>query len=52
MTREDALNSVIKNIENKQDVLDKITLFGFTAEEMLEAGATYEDVLSFGGIIN
>ena len=51
MTREDALISVVNNIENKQDAADIITLFGFTAEEMLEAGATYEDVLSFGGII-
>ena len=52
MTRESALESVIKNIENKQEVIDKITLFGFTAEEMLEAGAAYEDVLAFGGIVN
>ena len=51
MTRESALSSVIKNIEKKSDVIDTITLFGFTAEEMLEAGATYEDVMSFGAII-
>ncbi len=51
MTRESALNSVIKNIENKSDVIDTITLFGFSAEEMLEAGATYEDVKAFGGLI-
>ena len=35
----------------KEDVLDKITLFGFSAEEMLEAGAEYEDVLAFGGMV-
>ena len=51
MTREDALSSVIQNIENKSDVIDTITLFGFTAEEMLEAGAAYEDVLAFGGLV-
>lgn len=51
MTRESALNSVINNIENKSEVLDTITLFGFTAEEMLEAGASYEDVMAFGGMI-
>ena len=51
MTRESALNSVIENIENKAEVIDTITLFGFTAEEMLEAGATYEDVMSFGGLV-
>ena len=51
MTREAALSSVVNNIENKSEVLDTITLFGFTAEEMLEAGAAYEDVMSFGAII-
>ena len=51
MTRESALTSVINNIEHKAEVIDTITLFGFTAEEMLEAGAAYEDVLSFGGLI-
>ena len=52
MTREAALNSVIKNIEDKDKVIDTITLFGFSAEEMLEAGAAYEDVLAFGGIVS
>lgn len=52
LTRESALESVIKNIENKNDVVDMITLFGFSAEEMLEAGATYEDVMALGGFIN
>ncbi len=51
MTRESALESVIKNIEHKNEVIDTITLFGFTAEEMLEAGAAYEDVMAFGGMI-
>ena len=51
MTRESALSSVIANIEHKSEVIDTITLFGFTAEEMLEAGAAYEDVMSLGGII-
>ena len=52
MTRESALNSVIKNIENKSKVIDTITLFDFTAEEMLEAGAAYEDVMALGGIVH
>ncbi len=51
MTRESALNSVINNIENKSEALDTITLFGFTAEEMLEAGAAYEDVMAFGALV-
>ncbi len=52
MTRESALESVINNIEKKDEVIDTITLFGFSAEEMLEAGATYEDVMAFGGMIS
>lgn len=52
MTRESALESVIKNIEKKDEVIDTITLFGFSAEEMLEAGAAYEDVMAFGGMIS
>ena len=51
MTREAALTSVIENIEQKEHVIDTITLFGFSAEEMLEAGAAYEDILSFGGLV-
>ena len=52
MTRESALDSVIKNMDNKNDVIDTITLFGFSAEEMLEAGAEYEDVMALGGLIS
>jgi len=51
MTRESALSSVIKNINHKNEVIDTITLFGFSAEEMLEAGAEYEDVVALGGIL-
>ncbi len=52
MTRESALDSVVKNLDKKNDVIDTITLFGFTAEEILEAGADYEDVMALGGLIN
>lgn len=51
MTREAALCEVVRNIEHKDEVIDTITLFGFKAEEMLEAGAAYEDVMAFGGIV-
>ena len=51
MTRETALETVIKNMDRKNDIIDTITLFGFTAEEMLEAGAEYEDVMALGGIV-
>ena len=52
MTRESALESVVKNLDKKIDVIDTITLFGFTAEEMLEAGAEYEDVMALGGFVS
>lgn len=52
MTRKSALDFVIKNIDNKKEVIDTITLFNFSAEEMLEAGAEYEDVVAFGGLID
>ena len=51
MTRETALDSVVKNITNKNEVIDTIPLFGFSAEEILEAGAAYEDVVALGGMI-
>ena len=52
MTRESALDNVVKNMDNKNEIIDTITLFGFTAEEMLEAGAEYEDVMALGGLIS
>jgi hypothetical protein len=52
ITREAALASVVKNIEKKAEVINTITLFDFTAEEMLEAGAAYEDVMALGGMIH
>ena len=51
ITRESALDSVIKNLDKNADVMDTITLFGFTAEEMLEAGAEYEDVMALGNLV-
>ena len=51
MTRESALDSVVKNLDKKYDIIDTITLFGFTAEEMLEAGAEYEDVMALGNMV-
>ena len=48
LTREDAVSQIIKNINQKTEAIELITLFGVSAEELLEAGASYEDVLSFG----
>ncbi len=55
LTREDALKSVVKACSAKkidEKVKDLISLFGFSAEEMLESGAQYEDVLGLRGILN
>ena len=52
MTRESALNDVVKNLDKNCDIIDTITLFGFTAEEMLEAGAELEDVMALGSLVN
>ena len=51
ITREDAVEQIVNHIDNKQEAIELITLFGVTAEELLEAGASYEDVLSFGGML-
>ena len=51
LTREDAVSQIIKNINQKTEAIELITLFGVSAEELLEAGASYEDVLSFGRIL-
>lgn len=53
--REDALKDVVKacnakKINNKMK--DLITLFGFSAEDLLETGARYEDVIGLKGILN
>ena len=52
MTRESALNTVVNHMNNKKEIIDMVTLFDFTAEEMLEAGAEYEDVMALGGIVS
>ena len=51
MSRETAIMQVVENINDKSFATDLITLFGLGAEELLEYGATYEDVVSFGGIL-
>lgn len=54
-TREEALSSVLDNLSknpSSQEAKEMITLFGLTAEELAEAGASYEllrslDILLF-----
>lgn len=53
--REDALKDVVSACNSKKindKIKDLISLFGFSAEELLEAGARYEDVIGLKGILN
>ncbi len=55
LKREDALKDVVGACNAKKvdvDIKDLISLFGFTAEELLEFGAQYEDVLGLKGILS
>lgn len=54
ITREDALKDVVGACNAKiinDEVKDLISLFGFAAEEMLEEGASYEDVLALKNLL-
>jgi len=55
LKREDALKSVVEACNAKKidlDIKDLISLFGFSAEELLESGASYEDVIGLKGILS
>jgi hypothetical protein len=55
ITREEALNTVIKACNSKKiddKTKDLISLFGLSAEEMLESGACYEDVVGLRGLLS
>ena len=55
LSREDAINKVVKglrNTNNNENVEDLITLFGLSSEELLENGASYEEVKAISGILN
>lgn len=53
LSREDAIEKVIAEIKNlSPQAVDLITLFGMSCEELLEAGAQFEDVMSLRGIVN
>lgn len=53
LSREDAINNVIKyfNDNNLTKAHDLITMFGLDAEEILEAGASYEHVVAMKNIL-
>ena len=55
LSREDALNDVVKACNAKKiddSTKDLISLFGLSAEELLESGAQYEDVLGLRSLLN
>ena len=55
LSREDAVNKVVKGLKNpnkNDNVEDLITLFGLSSEELLENGASYEEVKAIAGILN
>lgn len=55
LKREDALKDVVKACNAKKiddKIKDLILLFGLSAEELLEFGAQYEDVISMKGILS
>ena len=48
LSREDAISIVLEKIKNNDDAEDIISLFGLSAEELLEAGADYESIKALG----
>ncbi len=47
MTREDTIKKIVKHFGSNnfdRDVKNMISLFGISAEELSEAGATYEEL--------
>ena len=51
LSRNDAIISVVEKLSKQEDVSELITLFGLSAEELLEAGANYEDIKSLRGLV-
>jgi len=49
LSRDEAIETVVKFLkENNIAAYELITLFGLSAEELLEAGADYEEVVKLG----
>ena len=52
LSRNEAVMEVVEMLKNgDKEVYSLITLCGFTAEEILEAGASYETVAGLGNIL-
>lgn len=55
LSREDAVLLTIENLKktgSRHNAYNLITLFGLSAEELLEAGASYETVMSLQGLVS
>lgn len=53
LSRSEAVGHVVEMLKKgDKDVYALVTLFGLSAEEILEAGASYEAVKGLGGIIS
>jgi len=54
LSREDAVAAAIESLKKPNrghEAYNLITLFGLSAEELLEAGASYETVMSLQGLL-
>lgn len=52
--RADAIKDVVRACNAKKiddSIKDLISLFGFSAEELLESGASYEDIISLKALL-
>ena len=52
MTRNEAISEVVRRFKHNEAVLDLVTMFGVSAEELLEGGALYEEVKSIEGMLD
>ncbi len=52
LSRTEAVELVVKKLQKgDNDVYSLVTLFGLSAEEILEGGASYEAVKGLGGLL-
>ncbi|MCD8377384.1 MAG: hypothetical protein LUB59_01200 [Candidatus Gastranaerophilales bacterium] len=51
ISRTEAISIVVDRILKNESAAELITLFGLSAEELLEAGADYEHIKSLRGIL-
>lgn len=52
LSRDEAVKTVVELLKKgDKDVYGLVTLFGLSAEEILEAGASYESVVGIGSLL-